>query len=692
MPTIQITTISKDTYVFGGSPDSSYGNAGQLMVGYNGVDNYSLFIDFDRTQLNALLGKKIISATLDIYCYDRSFSGGVAIGAVPVKSTWDNNTTWGTKPTVDFLYAGTQLNPGNVGLTWLTFDIKKVLEFFAAGNTFHGISLQTMNVISSGAYYSFYSKEHADSRKPVLNVIYDENPSMPALTSPNGGETVDKSYSITWSPATDAETVQSSLKYHVQLSTNNGSTWKDIVALTNAGVTSYGYDFTNEPETSTAKIRIRAYDGFNYGTWDESNGVFSIAHNTAPTSPTNLVPSSETVARGVGQRFSWQHNDPNGTDPQSKFDLEWRIQGNSTWNVVTQTTTNSYYDMVANTLPIGTIEWRVRTYDQGGLVSPYSTISVITVGESPGLPIITSPSNGATIPIAKPTIQWSAPNQTDYHVKILNAAGTVTIWEEIKTSTNKAVTVGTNLSNLTSYKVQVAVKSSGLWSGFANVNITVSFTPPALPTYEVTVGDSYIQIDIQDTVPTGTQPNVLYHDIYKEVEGTYELIATNVLSQYKDYHVKSGETINYFVRSIGNNNTYVDTSTFSESIEFKGVWLHVVNNPSDTIHQFKYDGGGRSNSWGIENAIHLFQGRKRPVIETGEMESFSVAFALRIPTESDRQALEEIVYSQQTVCYRDGRGRMVFGVFVDVPIDDETNGIYTTSLSLLRIDFNEGID
>ncbi|MDF2534416.1 MAG: hypothetical protein K0R18_573 [Bacillales bacterium] len=691
MPTIQITSILKDTYVNQGLPGNSYGSVGQMITGYDGVNNYNALIDFDRTQLNALLGKKIISATLDVYCYSTWYSGGVSLAAVPIKSTWDNNTTWSNKPTVDLLNPGSYLNPGNVSQTWFSFDIKKLLEFFAAGNTFHGIALQMMNFVNSGAYYSFYSKESADSRKPVLNVVYDDNPSMPVVTAPNGGETVDKNYSITWSPATDAETVQSLLKYHIQLSTNNGSTWKDVVVLTNVGVTSYTYDFTNEPETSTAKIRIRAYDGLNYGSWDESNGVFSVSHSTAPTSPTNLSPSSSAISRNVGQRFSWQHNDPNGTDPQSKFNLDWRIQGNSTWNTVTQTTTNSYYDMPANTLPVGTIEWRVRTYDQGGLVSPYSTIAVVNVGETPGLPIITSPTNGATVSIARPNVQWSAPSQTDYHVKVLNAAGTTIIWEEVKTSTNKAVTIGTNLNNLTSYKIQVAVKNTGLWSSFANVDISMSFIPPAVPNVGTVKGDAYIQINIQDPTPSGSQPSVLYHEVYKDIEGLFVLVATNVMSNFKDYQVKSGETTRYFVRAIGTNSTFRDTLIISEAIDFKGVWLHIVDSPQDSIHQFKFDGGGRTSKWELENAVHHFQGRKRPVIVTGEMELFTVDFSLKILNDAERTALEEIVYSQQTVCYRDGRGRKVFGVFVDAPLSDEIAKSYSTKLSLMQIDFREGI-
>jgi hypothetical protein len=68
-----------------------------------------------------------------------------------------------------------------------------------------------------------------------------------------------------------------SFSYQIQLSTDNGYSWKDIVAMTSLGATSYSYDFTNEPQTNQAKIRIRAYDGLTYGQWVES-GVFSIIH------------------------------------------------------------------------------------------------------------------------------------------------------------------------------------------------------------------------------------------------------------------------------------------------------------------------------------------------------------------------------------------------------------------------------
>lgn len=484
-------------------------------------------------------------------------------------------------------------------------------------------------------------------------------------------------------------TPQNQLQYQIQLSPDNGSIWKDIVSLTPSGATSANYDFINEPETSLAKVRIRAYDGYIYGPWDESDGVFTIQHNQAPTAPTNLSPSSGTRDRAAVNRLSWQHNDANA-DPQAKFDLQWRVQGAATWNEVTQSTVNQYYDVPANLFPRGTVEWRVRTYDQADLSSPFSVIATFFAGDKPAAPIIVSP--GSAVAVANPTVQWSSTGQTGFSLTVKNSTGTTVFYVE-RNSTNKAETITYSLENQQDYTIELRIKNAdGLYSDAAILNITVSYTPPAIPDIETVKGNSYVQINITDPAPTGTQPAVIFHEVYKEINNEFVLIATNVQNEFKDYHTASGEVTRYFVRTQGDNETFSDTITFSESITLKGVWLHVVENPESSVYNFKLDGGGRSSKWGLESAIHHFQGRKRPVIETGEMEEFSIDFSLQIENDPERIALENIVYSQETVCYRDGRGRKAFGIFVDVPLNDESWKGYSTSLTLMKIDFREGIE
>jgi hypothetical protein len=487
----------------------------------------------------------------------------------------------------------------------------------------------------------------------------------------------------------------SSLQYQIQLSPDNGQTWKDIVPLTSPGATSYTYDFSNEPETSLAKIRIRAYDGTSYGPWDESDGVFTIQHNQAPTVPTNLSPSGGTPKdRGSVIRLSWQHNDANG-DPQAQFDLQWRKQGDTTWNTVTQVTPNQYWDAPGGTFPRGTIEWRVRTYDQAGLSSPYSDIQTFFAGDKPANPTITDPANGAIVPVANPTVQWSSVGQTAYHVKVLDVNNNL-LWEVQANSTNKAQTVLYDLQNNTDYKIQVAIKNAdSLWSDFVTSNIHVSYTPPAVPIVTTTKGEGIITVSIDNPTPSGTEPNVSYNDLYRRKQGETEWIriATNIPADgsFVDYTPTSGQIYEYYVRAWGDNGTYSDSTVVSESISLTGVWLHDPMNPAGTIHQFRYDGGGRSENWQPTAALMQFAGRRLPVAEYDDTEQRSISVKLTMFKNSDdREALERLIRSKNTLCYRDGRGRKMFCHALQLPIDDEVYG-NTVSLTFEEVSYTEEV-
>ncbi|UED78061.1 hypothetical protein [Brevibacillus sp. DP1.3A] len=157
-------------------------------------------------------------------------------------------------------------------------------------------------------------QSHSSLNKPQLVVTYKIPPSSPTVYRPSSGQIVNKQQNISWLAANDEDTPQSDLQYHIQLSTNNKTSWKDIVALTAKGVTDYTYDFTNEPITTQAYIRVRAYDGSDYGAWGES-AVFTIRHNVTPTltltSPANNLSLSEGNTMTVqGSVTDTDANDP----------------------------------------------------------------------------------------------------------------------------------------------------------------------------------------------------------------------------------------------------------------------------------------------------------------------------------------------------------------------------------------------
>ncbi|WP_419962186.1 hypothetical protein [Psychrobacillus sp. BM2] len=507
----------------------------------------------------------------------------------------------------------------------------------------------------------------------------------PIITAPNGGESVNELFTILFADSKP----KTGIRYQIQLSLNNGSTWKDIVSLTDVGVSSFVYNFINEPSTSTAKVRVRAYDGQNYGAWDESNGVFTIQHNVAPTMPTNLSPTGVIIDRTKTQRLTWRHNDD---DAQSKAVIEWRLQGTTTWNTANSIGAEQGYYIDANTFPTGQIEWRVRTYDQQSLVSPYSAIAVFSSAEPTTAPTILLPTS--PVNISRPVIKWSGVEQASYQVLIEDALG-ATVWDTGEIiSGNKAITTGIDLLNGGTYKIKLRIKdSSGLFSTFVDTTVVISYTPPPKPDVSIFINQSGIQFAIENPAPTGTQPNLLENEIYKQIDDSWVRIATNIISIYTDYAVASKEVAQYRIRAIGENGTYSESDVVNAvAPKLIGVYLHDVQDPEMTIHHYKFDGGdGREDNRQREHAFRQYAGRPRLAIEYGPFSEYQRNVTIKLlRDEIGRKRLNQFLNDGATLLYRDGRGRKFYTTLPVLPMTDVWYG-NEVSLSLTEIDYREEV-
>jgi hypothetical protein len=829
-------TAGKDSYVSSASSTTNYATIGSMGIGRNSSgDIFRSLIQFDLSSIP--IGSVVTDAKLGLVVQNGSGTFPT-ISVHKVTQSWlENTVTWSNVPTYDTTIlssvADVPITP-----TALTFNgLSQIVNDFINGAIPNNGFLLKATDETVNNNRSLSSSDAGGANSPKLTITYNQPPTAPTVTAPNGGETWNSSHMVAWNPATDVEeiktvlfnsggtqysyspskafgqtytientgriksvsffpnnnvtlsytlyvknvvgnlpgstilgsqvvsnkvltagqkfetvfdipinvtagqrvafhvviqtgnvaingfngdgyaggnafegdstgltidhwfeviegatTTQNLLKYQIQLTTD-GTNWSDIVALTTAGATQYIYDFINKPQTSIAKIRIRAYDGSAYGPWDESNGVFSIIHNVAPTAPTNLTPVT-VKDRALVTRFAWQHNDPN-TDAQSKFDLDYRLQGFTTWINVTQNTINQYYDLPANTLPRGTIEWRVRTYDQSDLSGPYSELKTFLAGDKPATPTTLSPTDGSIVSVSNPTVEWSSVGQVGYNLKVVDVTELTTMWEVEQTSNNKAHTVGYSLENETDYVIQLTIRNTdGLSSDIEKSEIQVSYTPPAKAVVSTSKGEGIITLSIDNPVPVGTEPNVSYNSIFRRKQGETEFIRieTNIPTDgsFIDYTLASEQVYEYFVRTWGENETYNDSVIISASITLKGVWLHDVTNPS-TIHNFKFDGGGRSQDLQVQANYMQFAGREKPVTEFGEHEHNSISVTLNMLKKSvDLNVLDSIIRAKNTLCYRDGRGRRIFGTATSLPTDDEFYG-YEVDFKITECSFSEEV-
>lgn len=542
-------------------------------------------------------------------------------------------------------------------------------------------------VAEEGAYPN--NAKHSDGYWYVKSTEFNEPPSAPVVISPNGGEIITAPFLIEWETSTDIN--GNSLTYQIELTTDNGKNWSQIANGTTKK--QFTYNFVDQPDTSTAKIRVRAYDGELFGDWGVSDNVFTINYNYPPNPPYNLVPINGEVADSEKTiRFSWTHSDPNDSDPQSKFDLRWRIVG-GTWNEISEITTRTYQDIPANTFPLGQIEWQVRTYDQAGLVSEWSSIIVFTSGSKPETALWVYPTHGQKVTDAKPTFQWSSNIQTACRI-ILYDENDFIMWDtgEIEGIT-KAISSGITLEDGGVYSVSVLIRNKeNFWSEEEKIVFSTSYSPPPKPMMNLDGSEAAIVVEINNPTSEGLQPQTVSNEIYKIIDGEWVRISVGIPPNgvFVDYTARSNKKEQYRVKAVGDNEGIQYSDTYTTTISFHGVYLHDTQDPKMTVKQFKFDGGGRASNWSKEYTLMNFKGRKRPVVEFSENESSSVSVTLQLLHSDDYFDLENLAKGYNTLCYRDGRGRLLFGFIPSLPASDEIYG-HEVSFEFIGIDYKGSV-
>lgn len=125
-----------------------------------------------------------------------------------------------------------------------------------------------------------------------------------------------------------------------------------------------------------------------------------------------------------------------------------------------------------------------------------------------------------------------------------------------------------------------------------------------------------------------------------------------------------------------------------------GVWVHDPSAAETTVSNFLYGNVGRSEGISIENTELRFIGRALPVYDMGGFESQSLNIDITIPSGPDEQDQVEwfraAVRNRRTLCYRDNRGRLHYGIIGSIAFKDEREGT-SVSFTFYTADFKEEI-
>ncbi|AJY73854.1 DNRLRE domain-containing protein [Paenibacillus beijingensis] len=602
-PSVITTSTSKDMTCndywhscYDGSSDSfSVGSwSGYYDSSYN---SYEGFFQFDLTSIP--INSVINNASMELYIFsgytDNSHTGNV----YRVTSAWDETTTQvpsydstNSVPTVTG-YLGTVLNSVNKPGWWVT-NITSIVQQWANGTPNYGVMVRTGALQSAKI---IRTHEYTDSAyRPKLTVTYNSPPIVsPTVLSPNGGETIDSTFNIVWNGAVDPDNTQTSLNYHIQLSTNGGGNWIDLVSQTGAGVTQYQYNFSSVSDSTNALIRIRAYDGSLYGPWDQSDAPFTIKHNKAPNAPTSLNPgstSSSTPTRVVTNPvLKWTFSDPDAGDAQSAYQVQIfngsTLVKDSGW----VTTSLSSYSVPSSLLARNTTyNWKVRTKDKKGAISGYSAAYYIKINNLP-IASITSYTDGQQLTDNVLSFTWTysdTDGQAESNYQIL---GSQNNWASIgydsgvKSGSATSFTTPPLASGTWSFKI--LVKDGIEWSNAAyrnNLKLPNAFEPndsntQAFPinynqTYSSLINSGTDVDFFKYTAPTTgidklvlNVPSGLNYDVYI-YDSAMALITAGVhgagLQEKEIFDVTSGRT--YYIKIVGVGGNYSTSLAYNFSL------------------------------------------------------------------------------------------------------------------------------
>lgn len=128
--------------------------------------------------------------------------------------------------------------------------------------------------------------------------------------------------------------------------------------------------------------------------------------------------------------------------------------------------------------------------------------------------------------------------------------------------------------------------------------------------------------------------------------------------------------------------------------ELQGLWVHDPADPEGTITQHLYGGAVNGESVSVSSTALQFAGRRYSVYDFGDPQSGTFDVSIDVPFSDtwydEIAALKALPLRRATMCFRDSRSRVVFGVVLEVKLADEISGT-KVSFNMLHNDYSEAV-
>lgn len=333
-----------------------------------------------------------------------------------------------------------------------------------------------------------------------------------------------------------------------------------------------------------------------------SSPWYTLSTVEATSSAVAISPKDIAVNGESAIEFLWSHVIATGTQ-QTKFDLQISQNG-TTWSTIkTASQAETRTTIPANTLPGGTVYWRVRTYNSDEIAGNWSEAAQIIVISAPAAPSVIVTSSQP-----KWTVQWSQPEQQGYEIEfdgklIKSGYGTDTSFTYDGYAENGTHTVRVRVQN-----------EYSLWSDWSSASISVTNVPPA--TFNLTAA---VGADSRVTLTASGQAQEYW--FYRNGK----LIAKSTSPTFVD-RFANGDAEYSVIGTVANSGYYSTSNTARATVEINVPWIYSMKTgKAVALKMSEANTNAAKQSYSVTAAFLHFSGSDKPFVEFGTANDRSIS-------------------------------------------------------------------
>jgi len=357
-----------------------------------------------------------------------------------------------------------------------------------------------------------------------------------------------------------------------------------------------------------------------------ASGLYTLSTVEPVFSATAISPDSTLEDGSAPITFIWTASNSVGSTP-SGAELQYSTDGGSTWTTFDTVTGSALeYEAPANTIPGGTIQWRVRALTNNGTAGEWSSALSFLCIAAPAAPTVSTDA----APFA--TFTWSAEGQQAYEVTVDGVS------YGVQFGTAKAFTLPQPLAD-GEHSAEVRIQGEyGLWSQPGSVSFTVTNAPAGTVTLEGSFG---IDADLFWTASPAGDDFLIFRDGVQ--------IGHTAASRFSDRRAVGSHSWEVLLRQADGNYTRSNTFTGTLTAESPvigllsgGEWL--------TLRLTETSLAPQTYRYSRVHTLRHFSGAAYPVLELTPYED--LAGTLQVAFADDAQAAAFEALRGQVVIYK----------------------------------------